>query len=318
MWEEAPKTQVFGIQVYTFGIYCAVGVIFAVSAMLLLSRLEKFKKGTGILLCFLSILFGVLSSRVFFCLLGTFASDGVPLSMWTAISGGGWTLFGIIPGVFAAAVLTAVFTGENRGNLLDASAISLPLVIAAERFGERLFEGFDISRQLTKGGFPEGTFLGVRDSYYEDVSFMATYLLAGICAILLFLILTFFLTLPKRKTGDIWIAFLLLCGAGGILMESLRYDNFLEFHFVRCQQVMAAIMLIFGIVLAGRRNRSRKNLFRVALISLALAIALCGGIEFALDRLNINHYILYAVMTAALAVPVALGILLLRKRESAA
>ena len=44
-------------------------------------------------------------------------------------------------------------------------------------------------------------------------------------------------------------------------------------------------------------------------------IGICGGIEFALDRSTISHYLLYLLMFAALAVPVTLGILLLRNRK---
>ena len=50
MWEEAPKTGIFGIQVYTFGLYCAIGAVCAVAAICLLCRAEKLKKGTGSLL----------------------------------------------------------------------------------------------------------------------------------------------------------------------------------------------------------------------------------------------------------------------------
>ena len=69
-------------------------------------------------------------------------------------------------------------------------------------------------------------------------------------------------------------------------------------------------------VLAGIRNRgAHKGIFRAAIISLPLSIGLVGGIEFALDRMSISHYVLYAVMFLSLAVPVVLGILLLVKRE---
>ena len=55
-----------------------------------------------------------------------------------------------------------------------------------------------------------------------------------------------------------------------------------------------------------------------AFISLPAAIGALIGIEFALDRSSLEHYILYAVMLAVLAVHVTLGVLLLRKREKEA
>jgi len=315
MWDEAPKTELFGIQIYTFGLFCMIGTAAAVAAVLILCRHAQRKKGTGALLSLMSVLFGLLFSRLFFSVLYSISADGFPFSAWFRISTGGWSLFGMIFGVFTAAWLCSKITGENVRGLLDTVSCALPLIIAAERFGERFFEGFDISRPLQEGGFPENTFLAVKDTFYEDISFLATYLTAAISCIFLFLILVFFLTRDRRKDGDLWILFMLLCGAGGVMLESLRYDHYLELSFVCFQQILAALMLVWGVIEAALRNRGRKRMILGACISLPAAIGVCGWIEYALDRTTISHYLLYAVMAAVLAVPVTLGILLLRKRE---
>ena len=177
----------------------------------------------------------------------------------------------MIFGVFAGAWVCSAVTGENRKVLLDAVSCALPLMIAAERFSEKLFELFDISRTLPKDCFPANTFLAVQDPYYNEVSYLATYLAAAIAAMILFLVLVFFLT-RGRKEGDLWILFLLLCGAGGILLESLRYDHFMEFSFVRFEQVMAAGLLAWGVLSAAARNRIRKGLRISAFISLPAVI----------------------------------------------
>ena len=79
---------------------------------------------------------------------------------------------------------------------------------------------------------------------------------------------------------------------------------------------MAAGMLAIGVITAGIRNPGmRKGMFRTALISVPAAIALCIGIEFALDRTDMNHYLLYTAMLCILAVPAGLGILLLSNRK---
>ena len=318
MWEEAPKTELFGIQVYTYGLYCAIGALCAAAAVCVLCRAERVKKGTAAVLSLLALLCGLVCSRVVFCLLNDVAFGGVPFSAWLHFSTGGGSLFGMIFGVFLGAWICSKAVGERSAVLLDIVSAALPLMIAAERFGEKTTEGFNISRQLTAGSFPDGTFLSVKDAYYENVSFLATYLLCAACAVVLFLILVFFLT-RNRAEGDLWILFMMLCGAGGVILESLRYDHFLEYSFVCFQQILAAILLVWGIVLAGVRNRgAHRGIFCAAMISLPLSIALCGGIEFALDRMNISHYLLYTIMLLTLAVPVTLGILLLVKRERTA
>ena len=314
MWEEAPKTFFFGTQVYTFGLYCAVGVLCAVAAVCILCRTEKLKKGTGILLSYLSIVCGAVCSRLVFCLLGGIEAGFIPPVYWFNFSTGGWSLFGMILGVFAGSWFCSKITGEKSGVLLDIVSCSLPLFMAAERFGEKLYDLFDVSRALPEGGFPENTFLAVRDPYYNEVSYLATYILAAIASIILFFILVFFLTLSRRE-GDLWNLFLLLCGAGGVILESLRYDHYLEYSFVCFQQVIAAAFLVWGIILAGLRNRVGKGVFVFASVSAAVAVGICIVIEFMLDRTDISHYLLYPFMTIVLAVPVTLGILLLRMKE---
>lgn len=315
-WEEAPVTELLGIRIYSFGLYCAIGAFCAMAAVCVLTRAVGMKKGTGLLLSCACFIGGILVSRLAFCLLRLVIAEGFPLRAWFRVSSGGWSLFGMITGVFAAAWVCAKICHENSRKFLDTAACALPLAIAAERFAERMFGDFDISRQLACGGFPEGTFLAVQKGTSGDISFLATYLLAAACAILLFIILVFFLTRPNREDGDAWILFMILCGAGGVMLESLRYDSYLEYSFVRFQQVMAAGMLATGVITAGIRNLGmRKGLFRAALISVPVAIALCIGIEFALDRTDMNHYLLYTAMLFILAVPASLGILLLRNRK---
>lgn len=314
MWEEAPKTEIFGIQVYSFGLYCAIGALCAVAAICLLCRTEKMKKGTGTMLSCLSLLFGAVCSRLVFCLLGSVDTGILPLAYWFRVSTGGWSLFGMIFGVYAGAWLCAGITGESRYALSDTVSCALPLMIAAERYSEKMFELFDISRTLPDGGFPANTFLAVKDPYYDNVSYLATYLVAAAASLILFLVLVFFLT-RNRREGDLMILFLLLCGAGGILLESLRYDHFLEFSFVRFEQVMAALLLAWGVVSAAKRNKVEKGIRIGAFVSLPVVVGSLIGIEFALDRSGISHYILYAVMAVLLAIPAVLGILLLRRRE---
>jgi hypothetical protein len=120
----------------------------------------------------------------------------------------------------------------------------------------------------------------------------------------------------RRRDGDTWIQFLILGGAGGILLESLRYDGFLEFSFVRFQQVLAAVMLVWGLVLAARRSgRHGKGFVLSVTAVLVLAVGVGIGIEFALDRTSLSHVLLYMIMTAAAAVPVVFGFILLRRNN---
>lgn len=306
LWEEAPVITVLGVQFYTYGLFCAVGALAYLLSLLVLCRYFNVRKGFIPLLAFLSILFGVLGSRLFFCLLN---HPGIPFPYWVNITTGGFSLFGLIAGVFAAAALCAMITGENKRTLLDIVSCSIPLMITAERLGERLFEGFNVSRPLIDSKFPAGTFLSVN---YDGTYYLDTRLFSAILAVILFLSLVCFVFSGRGKPGDLWNLFLILCGAGGIVLESLRYDFHLEYSFVYLQQIISAILLVWGIYLSGvkcdKRGRKIRN---TAMIILIPVIGICGGIEFALDRLSISHILLYAIMASALAIPVIIGVCLI-------
>ena len=123
----------------------------------------------------------------------------------------------------------------------------------------------------------------------------------------------------KPRTGLIRFAaalaaFLLLFGAGAVVLESLRYDRFLSISFVGLQQIAAAIMLAIGVVIAFKRGRKRKpRLAIAALISLPLMVGIVLGLEFALDRTTWNKLLLYAIMILTVAAPAAMGLRLLDK-----
>lgn len=314
LWEEAPLTDIFGIRIYSFGLFCAIGILCSIAVIFVLCKAFSTKKGTDAVLSCLCIICGIIFSRLFFCLFEVITYD-FPFFAFFRISTGGWSLFGAIAGVFFGSWVTSKIMKEPSGKLLDIVSCAFPLTVAAERFAERCFDGFNISRELREGAFPDKTFLAVQDKYYPNVSYLATYLLCAAAAVFLFLTLVFFLTRQDREAGDLWILFMILFGTGAIFLESLRYDHFMVFSFVRFQQVFAAVMLIAGVILAGIRNRgAHKGFILAAFISLPIAIGICGGIEYALDRTTLNHYLLYAVMFAVLSIPVIFGVLLLRKR----
>lgn len=314
LWDEAPQTILAGVQLYSWGLYCAIGAFSAAAGILVLCCASGTKKGTGILLAFLSVVFGIAASRLLYCLLSLPGGMEIPFAGWFDLTSGGYSMFGMIFGVFLAAACCAKITGEKPRLLLDIVSCSIPLFISAERIGERVIEGFNVSRPVMNR-FPAGTFLGLEDPVY-GTSVLATWLVGAILSMILFLVLALMLLRKERRDGDQLIVFLLLCGAGGVILESLRYDYHMEYSFVYFQQILAALMLVSGVILAGKRGRGqRKPLFRAALISLPAAIGVCGFVEYALDRMDINQYILYGMMTAALAVPVLFGILLITRKK---
>ena len=305
LWEEAARISILGTEVYAFGLYAAAGAAAAVLALCLFIRKRGLPKGTGSLASVLCILLGAFCSRLAFCLMNFELGGLMPLSGWLRITGGGWSMMGLIGGVLLGAWLTARITGQKPGVLLDAAALALPLFITLERIGERYIPEFDISRNLDSEWLAN-SFLAVRDEYD---AYIATYRIAAACAAALFVILLIRAVRKRRRDGDLCVAFLILFGAGAIIMESLRYDLFLSISFVGLQHVTALLVLCAGVIAAAVRCRQGKTgLRRAALIMLPIAGGIGLALEFALDRSTINKFLIYAVMIAVMLTPALMGL----------
>ena len=304
--DEAVIIEVFGIRVYAFGLYVALGALFAVIVMAITGRFVSLKKGTVPLTAFCSIVFGMIVSRITFCLLNRELGQMTPLSFWPQLNGGGWSLFGLIGGVFLGGFISSKIAKEKTGTILDILSLSILPLIAAERIGESRIEDFDISRPLDST-FLSGTFLAVG----EDEPALATYYVAAAVAMILLAVLAFRFV-RREKPGNLTIAFLLLFGSATIITESLRYDFFLSISFVGLQQAAAAITLALGVILAIRRyNRPKSGIAVAAIISLPLMVGAVIGLEFALDRTTWNKILIYLLMIVAVGIPAALGLKML-------
>ena len=304
--EEAVIIEVLGIRMYAFGACVALGVLFAVITLCVTGRHLSFQKGTVLLTAVISILSGILCSRVAFCLLNKELGHMTPLSFWPQLSGGGWSMFGLIGGVLVGGYISARIMKE----VLDAVSLSLLPMIAAERMGESRIEDFDISRPLDSA-FLKDSFLAVGG----DEPCLATYYVAAAAAVLLCVVLAVRMS-HKERSGNIANAFLLLFGAVSIITESLRYDRFLSVSFVGLQQIAAALTLAAGIVFAIIRGDRKKALCTAAIISLVLMVGAVIGLEFALDRTTWNKILIYAAMILIVAVPAILGMKLLKTQNN--
>ena len=305
--EEAVIIEVLGIRMYAFGAYVALGVLFAVISLCVTGRSLSFKKGSSLLTAVVSILCGVICSRVSFCLLNKELGHMTPLSFWPQVNGGGWSMFGLIGGVLVGGYISARITKENTGRVLDAVSLAILPMIAAERMGESRIEDFDISRPLDST-FLKGSFLATAG----DEPCLATYYVAAAVAVILFIVLSVRM-FRREKAGNLANAFLLLFGAASIITESLRYDRFLSVSFVGLQQITAALTLALGVVLAVvRGNRPKSVLAVAALVSLVVMTGAVIGLEFALDRTTWNKLLIYAAMIIVVAIPAVLGMILLK------
>ena len=304
--EEAVIIEIFGVRVYAFGLYVMLGTICSMITLGLLAKALLLKQGSAPLAALLAMAVGIICSRLTFCLLNQELGQMTPISFWPQLAGGGWSMFGLIGGIFLGGWVSARIMKEKTSKVLDILSVSLLPAVIAERIAENRIEDFDISRALDSE-FLAKSFLAVG----EDEPCLATYYFAAAAALALFVILL--IRISRRRTdGDTVTAFLLLFGAGAIVLESLRYDRFLSISFVGLQQIAAAVMLAAGVVIAFIRGRKQRRILAAfALVSLPLMTGIVLGLEFALDRTTWNKMLLYAIMILTVAVPAVMGLRLL-------
>ena len=305
--DNAVIIELFGIRMYAFGAYVTVGVIFSIIVLNLAGKTLQMKKGTVPLAAFSAMVFGMLFSRISFCLLNQELGQLTPLYFWPHLDGGGWSMFGLIGGVLFGGWISAGIAREKTGSVMDALCLSVLPMIAAERIGESRIEDFDISRPLDSA-FLSNSFLATGD----DEPCLATYYVTAALIIVLFIILAVRFT-RKERPGNLTNAFLILYGAVSIITESLRYDRFLSISFVGLQQIAAAVMLLAGVILAIRRSGGLKSASSVAaVICMLLMVCAVIGLEFALDRTTWNKIAIYVVMILTVSVPALLGMKILK------
>ncbi len=311
------KLELLGMEINIWGLYCAIGALCAFAAIWVVCASQDMKKASAPVLGLTSIVLGIVCSRLLYCLFTTVVQVRIPFSAWISVTDGGWSMTGMMIGVMLAGWISAKITGEKAYKMLDAVSIALPLMIAAERIGERSLQGFfeeagekfNLSREVAGSGF--------MTVVNQDKTYLATYMIAAVLAMVLFLILVFSLLDKKRRDGDLWIRFMMLCGAFGVIAESLRYDDYLVYSFVRIQQVLYALMLFAGVILCGRKiAASEKRIYRAAMIAMIPMIIECVGLEFSLDRSDANKVILHLVMAGAVTIPVIQGFVLLRRKKA--
>ena len=304
--EEAVIIEILGIRMYAFGLYVAAGTLCAMIILAFAGKSLSFKKGTVPLTALLSSFTGILVSRICFCLLNRELGMMTPFFFWPHLNEGGWSMFGLIGGIWIGGLISARIMNESPGKILDALSLSVLPLIAAERIGESRIDDFDISRPLDNS-FLSGSFLAVGD----DEPCLATYYVAAAAAVLLFLILAFLFS-KNNMAGRITVLFLLLFGAASIVTESLRYDRFLSISFVGLQQIAAALMVAAGVILAVKQSiRPKSVLSSAAIASLLLMVCAVIGLEFALDRTTWNKILIYLGMILIVSTPSYLGIKLL-------
>ncbi|MEG1775027.1 MAG: prolipoprotein diacylglyceryl transferase [Clostridia bacterium] len=229
----------------------------------------------------LGVFLGFFMGHLGYCLMRfQYALYDRPAGYFFQFWAGDYMLYGAMAGCALAVWLAARLTRCEPLKLLDALAPAGALMIALARVAQGL-SGQGYGRDLEEGSWFCRFPFAIYDPYYE-VWYWAVFLLAALWALAIFGLLC------KARQGKPGDRALLLCGlyaAGQILLESLRQDSVLRWGFVRCSEVLSAVLLCFVLLCYFHRSKGRARAGRLACLGVAaLMIALCLLLEFAMEQ----------------------------------
>lgn len=309
MRTDASTFPFWGMQLYTYGLYLALGTLAFACLLWKLSR-RYHNQDTALLGTVLGIPLALVFSRLLYCLSDSNFYAVANLKNALRISSGGLSMFGALAGMLLGLSLAARARKESPLLLLDAFAPASMAFIFFARLGESQ-TSLGISRPLVTG-LLKNTFLVYTDTYD---SYLCTWLIEAFVALILCLVL-YFVWRRAIRPGQTFTLWMLLFGATQTILESLRYDGHMRFSFIGLQQVLSAFLFGIAIIIIASqclRQKREDKMPVILLILLAFTVAAAVGLEFLIDRSGINKALLYLVYALLMALPTAMAIQLQKR-----
>ena len=313
MYTQAATFVILGQSVYIYGLFLSVACLLAGSLLLLKTRKTTSRqKNAAALTCLLSPMLGLFFARLVYVAAEVNFAPFLSFQNAVNLRLGGLSMYGALIGAVLGAFISARLGELKKAEWLDMITPSLFLFIAVARLGEQ-YTTLGISRPLVTGVL-DHTFLAVRD---EFDAYLRTYLLESAAALILCAV-CFLYNKKQRRAGDVFLFGALLFGASQTLFESLRFDAHIRFSFIGLHQVLSAALFSGVLIFLAIRLIKQKTHQRLAIISLSLILPLLGaiiGIEFMIDRSQVNKWLSYAIYAAVLLIPCCLGLSMLKRER---
>lgn len=193
--------------------------------------------------------------------------------------GNGSMLYGGMLGVVLSAMLTARMASSSAVKLLDLIAPFGALCIAFIRLSEGL-SGANFGDYLEEGTFFARFPFAVYDAEYE--SWAEAVFMGGILAALALCVLL--LKTKSRRPGDRALLMAGLYASAQVVLESMRFDDFLRWGFIRSSQLVSAALVAFVLACYDRWAKGANRAGRIGVwVDYAVCVALCLVLEFAVD-----------------------------------
>ena len=289
--------EIAGAPVTLYGVLTAAAILAFWLLGLLYLRRRQVSGGKAVCWMVCTALLGWLVSRlVFVACNAAYYIDELDGSWAPALCfwDGGYSMIGAMLGAALGAALAVALTGERSAHMLNAVGLGLPLGIAVLRLAEFFCDTAE-SGDIGEGRYLED--IDWLDSLLErmgllmqaDGDFVYPACLAEAAAVLLLCIgLIIWLARCRWSVpgADALTVCLVLYGAIQMVLEQIRDDGHLVFHFVHLEQVLALVLLLAGLIIWTKRflqaETKRPTLavvWIVSLVCIGLAVWACFGVD---------------------------------------
>ena len=298
-------------EISIYGLAMILGCAAAAGWLIVSAGKKGMKKSDAAVYSLFCAVLGLLLGRAVYCVVRfdrmffDEMGDFVGLSPFFDVRVGSVNIGGVLLGCILAAPLAAKLCGGKAADFLDCFVFPGLALFMLERLLEPLAgHGYGIYLYDS----PLAAFPFALETYMEEYALAVCFLEAALAQLLI----AAMLGLKKKcgKSGTLFLCALTLFCASQIMPESLRHDDVLFiFIFARVTQIAYALMLagalIAALIPAVKKGLPKKNAV-IEFLLLLLGAGVCIGAEFALDKTNLSHVLVYAGMIAALIFMAAL------------
>jgi len=249
MWPNPVAFEIFGRPIYWYGILIATGVLLGIYLAMGYARRLNYDPEMILDFALLAIPFGIIGARLYYVVFQWEIYKNNPVDIFK-IWQGGLAIYGVVIGGIIAGVIFSRWRKINFWDLADIAAPSLILGQAIGRWGN-FFNQEAYGSLVTDPAwqwFPFAVYIEAREEWH-----LATFFYESMWNFLVFIFLMWYRKRRKRS-GDIFLLYLLLYSCGRIVIEGFRTDSLYLGPF-RVSQLLAGLLIVFSTVMLVVRRR---------------------------------------------------------------